>query len=98
MTMQILEGISISSFPLGVGYVLDQARAQVRYAVIDPAGYGGNVGAYLDSQTKINDVVSRLETANRRAVEAIQLDGEGKTEQAYDKWRLIFGDCFPPYG
>jgi hypothetical protein len=98
MTMQILEGITISSFPLGVGYVLDQARTQVRYAVIDPAGYGGNVGAYLDSQTKINDVVSRLETANRRAVEAIQLDGEGKTQQAYEKWRLIFGDCFPAYG
>jgi hypothetical protein len=98
MIMQILEGITISSFPLGAGYVFDQARTQVKYAVTDPAGYGGNVGAYLDSQTKIDDVVSRLETANRRAVEALQLDGEGKTQQANEIWRQVFGDCFPAYG
>jgi hypothetical protein len=98
MSMQILTGITMQSFPLGVGYVFDQARTQVRFAVIDPAGYGGNVGAYLDSQTKIDEVVSRLESANRRAIEAIQLDDEGKTQQAYEKWQLIFGGCFPAYG
>ncbi|MCF6157695.1 MAG: hypothetical protein E3K32_03790 [wastewater metagenome] len=68
------------------------------YTVLDPSGYGGNVGAYLDTAAKVQDVVSRLETAYNRAVEAEKLARENKPWEAYDKWRLIFGDYFPTYG
>jgi hypothetical protein len=98
LILQILNNVTISDYPSGVRYVLDKARLQVQYAVIDPAGYGGNIGDYLDTATKIQDVVSRMETAYNRAVEAERLARENKTKEAYDKWRLIFGDYFPAYG
>lgn len=81
-----------------LGYVFDQARTQVRYPVLDPAGYGGNVGAYLNTQTKIDQVVSRLDSAHKRAVEAISYQEANKIQQAYECWRLIFDDYFPAYG
>lgn len=98
LILQILNNVTISDYPSGVRYVFDKARLQLQYAVIDPAGYGGNVSAYLDSATKIQDVVSRMETAYNRAVEAERLARENKTKEAFSKWRLIFGDYFPAYG
>jgi hypothetical protein len=98
LILQVLTNVTISDFPSGVRYVFDKARTQVQFPVLDPAGYGGNVGAYLNSQDKINEVASRLEAAYRRAVEAEQLEREGKTRQAFEKWRLIFGEYFPAYG
>lgn len=98
LTLQIMSGVAVSSFPLAIGYVFDQARTLVKYPVMDPAGYGGDVGAYLNNQAKIDAVVSRLETAYRRAVEAIQYEEDGKIAQAYEKWRLIFCDYFPAFG
>jgi hypothetical protein len=97
LVLQILSGITISSFPLTAGYVFDQARAQVKYPVLDPAGFGGNIADYLDTQAKIGEVVSRLESAHKRAVEALQSAEDGKVELAYEKWRLIFGSYFPAY-
>jgi SMODS domain-containing protein len=99
LILQILNGVTISNFPSGVRYVFDKARTQVQYSVVDLAGYSGDIGAYLNiSQDKINAVVSRLETALTRALEAERLESGGKTEKAYEKWRLIFDDYFPAYG
>jgi hypothetical protein len=42
--------------------------------------------------------VSRLDTAYVRAVEAENLEMNGRTDHAIAKWRLIFGDYFPTYG
>lgn len=78
--------------------MFDKARTQIRYTILDPAGYGGNVASYLNTQQKIQDVVNRLETAYSRARDGEQLERAGKTQQAYEKWRLIFGDYFPTYG
>lgn len=98
MTRQVLNGVKISSAPSGVRFVFDKARAAVQGSVLDPAGYGGNVGDYLDTPQKIADVVSRLETAYSRAVDAERLETQGKTSEAIEKWRLVFGDYFPAYG
>lgn len=98
LVLQVIGDISITSFPLTVGYVFDQARTQIQYPVIDPAGYGGNVGAYLNTQTKVDEVVSRLDSAHRRAVEAVSYQEANKIQQAYEQWRLVFGGYFPAYG
>lgn len=98
LILQILNNVTISDYPSGVRYVFDKARLQVQYAVVDLAGYGGNVGAYLDTATKIQDVVSRMEAAYNKAVEAERLARENKTKEAFSKWRLIFGEYFPAYG
>lgn len=98
LVIDILTNITISDFPSGARYVFDKARTRVGQIVTDPAGYGGNVGVYLDTKEKLEEVVSRLETAYTRAREAEQLEAAGRTAQAYDKWRLIFDDYFPAYG
>lgn len=85
-------------YPASVRYVLDQARSRVNSGVSDPAGYGGNVGAYLDTQAKKDAVITRLKSAYDKAVEAEKLAKDGKNAAAYDKWRVIFGDYFPAYG
>jgi hypothetical protein len=98
LVIDILNGVTISDFPSGVRYVFDKARARVKSPIIDPAGYGGHIGSYLSTQKKIDDVVSRLETAYSRAKTAEELASKGKVSEATDKWRLIFDTYFPAYG
>lgn len=98
LILQVMSDINISSFPLAVGYVFDRARSAVRYPVNDPAGYGGNVGAYLNTQTRMAEVVSRLETAYGRAVEAVAYQEANNSAAAYERWRRVFGNYFPTYG
>jgi hypothetical protein len=73
-------------------------RQAAKKATNDPAGYGGDLSAYLDTKEKVDAVVSRLETAYKRAVDAEALEAAGKTAEAVAKWRLIFGGYFPAYG
>jgi hypothetical protein len=78
--------------------VLDKAQQAVQVPLLDPAGYGGNLGEYLHTQTTTNDIVARLQTACERAREAERYEAQGRTDLAFEKWRMIFGDCFPTFG
>lgn len=98
LILETLNNVTISSYPSGARYVFDKARTKVLLPISDPAGYDGDVGAYLDSSNKKAEVVSRLETAYQRAVDAENLEKQGKISDAYVKWRLVFGDYFPSYG
>lgn len=97
LAYDILQNVTISNYPSGCRYVLDKARDKLLY-VADPAGYGGNVGSYMDTQQKRDDAKARLNSAYEKAVEAEAFEKNGKTSQAFDKWRVIFGDYFPVYG
>ena len=66
--------------------------------VSDPAGYGGNIASYLNTHQKLHDVKDRLDRAFELSTSAVQLQLAGLTEQAFNKWRIVFGDCFPTYG
>lgn len=90
--------IPISDYPTAVKHFFNTAKSKVANGVLDPAGYGGNVGAYLDTTTKRDEVTSRLAAAYDKATEAIDLAGQYKIESAFAKWRIIFGDYFPAYG
>jgi hypothetical protein len=98
LILQILNKVTISNFPSGVRYVLDKALAQMIAGAYDPAGYGANVGAYLNTPAKLNAVLSRLQSAYHRAIDAERLATVGSVQQAYEKWRLVFGDYFPALG
>lgn len=98
MIMSILTNVTISDYSSGVRFVFDKARQAVKSATYDPSGYGGDLADYLNTQQKISDVVSRLETAYNRAIEAEHFDKQGRTSMAVEKWRMIFGDYFPAYG
>lgn len=98
LILQTLSNVNISDYPSGVRYFFDKARTQIRSGVYDPAGYGGNVVSYLDTYEKVNQVVTRLESAYQRAIDAEGYEQRGRTDLAFDKWRMIFGDYFPAYG
>jgi hypothetical protein len=98
LTLQILNNVTISDFPSAARFVFDKARKACRVVVNDPAGYGGNIAAYLDTQERVAEVVQRFETAYTQAVEAERLAAANQFPAAFGKWRTIFGDSFPAYG
>jgi len=97
LILKILTNVTISDFPSAVCYVFDKARTAVTDIVFDPVSFT-NTGKYLDTQSKIDAVVSRLETAYTRAKNAEECTARGNIDDAYYYWRLIFGDYFPAYG
>jgi hypothetical protein len=98
VTMKVLDGIRIDDYPSGVRYVFDTARAKVKAKIPDPAGYSDDVAADITVGPKMDAVVSALETAHTRALAAEDFVRRGKIEDAFGRWRLIFGDYFPAYG
>lgn len=98
LILKVMDGITINSFPSGARYFFDKARALVDIVNYDPAGFGGDVGQYLNTAQKRTDVKARMERAYNRAVEAEALERNGRIADAYGRWLLIFGDWFPAYG
>ena len=99
MILQTLNQVKITDFSSGVRYFFDKARNYVTKQNPDPAaGYKGDVGAYLNTQQKIDNAVSRIETAYKRALKAEDYADRYKVEDAIDMWRQIFGNYFPSYG
>jgi hypothetical protein len=98
LIMQVLNNVTISNLPSAARFVFDKAREACKFVVNDPAGYGGNIAAYLDTKEKVAEVVRRFETAYAQAVEAERLAAANQIPQAFLKWRTVLGDSFPAYG
>jgi hypothetical protein len=98
MALQILDNVTISDYPSGARFFFDKGRSYVKQQNPDPAGYGGDVGSYLNTQDKIADAVSRFETAYTRAIKAEDYARRGYIADAVNMWRIIFGNYFPVYG
>jgi hypothetical protein len=98
LVLQILNNVTISDLPSAARFVFDKAREACKFVVNDPAGYGGNIAAYLDTQEKVAEIVKRFETAYTQAVEAERLAAANQLPAAFVKWRTVFGDSFPAYG
>jgi len=98
MILQILDQISITDYSSGVRYFFDKAREYVTKQNPDPAGYKGDVGSYLNTQQKIDNAVTRMETAYKRALKAEDFANRYQIQNAIETWRLIFGSYFPTYG
>ncbi len=98
LALQILENITITDYPSGMRYFFDKAREKIRMQNLDPAGYGGDIGAYIDTQAKITEAVGKFQLAYDRAIKAEDYARRGYTKNAVDMWIKIFGDYFPAYG
>jgi hypothetical protein len=98
LTTAVLNNVRISDYPSGVRFVFDKARQMITQRILDPAGYGDDVGEYLNTQTKVQEAVTKLQTAYDRAVKAEDYARRGLVRDAFDLWRRIFGDYFPAYG
>ncbi len=96
LTLAVLNNVTISDFPSGVRYVFEHARTAFTRPVLDPAGYGGNLGDYVDMITGA-EIANRLESAYQRARDAEIRITQTRIDLAFERYRQIFGDCFPAY-
>jgi hypothetical protein len=98
LALQILTNIKITDFPSGMRFFFDKGRALIPTKNLDPAGYGGDVGSYINTQEKIQEAVAKFQLAYDRAIKAEDYNNRGNTQEAIEMWRKIFGDYFPAYG
>ncbi|MCI0560534.1 MAG: hypothetical protein MN733_18765 [Nitrososphaera sp.] len=98
MVLQILNNVTISDFPSGARYFFDKGKDYVTKKNPDPAGYGDDVGGYLNTEERVKNAVSRFATAHSRALKAEDLARRDNVADAVNVWRMVFGDYFPAYG
>jgi hypothetical protein len=98
LALEILRGVKISDFPSGVRFYFDKGRAIITQKNLDPAGYGDDLGGYIDTQEKVQEAVAKFQLAYDRAIKAEDFARRGHIEHAVDMWEKIFGDYFPAYG
>lgn len=98
LALQIFTNVTITDFPSGVRFFFDRARAAVRVKTLDPAGYGDDIGKYIDNPSKGDDAVGKLQTALNVALLAEQYNTVNRNRDAIEQWRRLFPDHFPAYG
>jgi len=97
LALQILQGVTISNFPSGIRYYFDKGRALITQKNVDPAGYDGDVGSYINTHKKIQEATIKFELAYNRAIKAEDYANRGYIKDAVDMWIKIFGNYFPAY-
>ena len=95
MVRAVYEGGKVGNYPGAVKEFFNVAKSHLDTS--DPAGYGGNVGAYLSTANR-EGVLSRFASAHTRATDAIDYAAKGSIEKAYERWALVFGKYWPAYG
>jgi hypothetical protein len=98
LALQILHNVTISDFPTGVRYYFDKGRTVIKEKNLDPAGYGDDLGRYIDTQQKVQEAVGKFELAYDRAIKAEDWARRGYIQNAVEMWVKIFGEYFPAYG
>lgn len=98
LALEIMNGVTISDFPSGVRFYFDKGRQLITKKNLDPAGFGSDVGSYLNSQESIREATMKFQHAYESAVKAEDYARRGLVRDAVDVWIAIFGDYFPAYG
>lgn len=97
VVLETLRNVTMSNRESAVRYFFDKARTNAWSATNDPAGYGGDLSTYLNSSDKV-EVQKRATAAYERAKDAETYIAAGRIAEAYERYRIIFGDYFPAYG
>jgi hypothetical protein len=98
LALSIYNNVTISNYWSGTRFFLDKARALIPVQVLDPAGYGDDVGRYIGGQTAIDEAVGKIQSDYERAVKAEQYAGQSDIVNALAMWKVVFGDPFPAWG
>ena len=72
----------------------DRAPKKLRYKLADPAGTGGDVGAYLTGSA-LEQAISKMNTAAERCQRAEKAARDGKLASMHDAYRRVFGNYYP---
>jgi len=98
LALEALTNVKITDYPSGLRFFFDKARTLVKGKNLDPAGYGDDIGSYINSVSKVEEAVRRFTTAHNQAVRAEQFNIRGQTRQAIDAWQNLIPNYFPAYG
>lgn len=98
LALNALTGVTISDDPSAVRFCFDKFRSLVTQTNTDPAGYGQDVGSYLDTVEKVREAANKVQLAYERALRAEERARLGQVNAAVDSWRQVFGGYFPAYG
>lgn len=98
IALEALDNVKISDFSSGVRYFFDKGRNLVAQKNLDPAGYGGDIGNYINTPEKIQEATAKFQLAYDRAIKAEDYAKRGYTKDSMDTWSKIFGNYFPMYG
>lgn len=98
LALEILNNVSITDYPSGLRYYFSKGVSLISQKNLDPAGYGGDIGSYLDSQEIVREAVDRFQRAYELSAKAESLGNEGYIDSAVTKWRTLLGNYFPTYG
>jgi hypothetical protein len=97
LALELLNGVTITDFPSGVRFYFDKARELVKKKNLDPAGFGDDVGRYIN-RSNLDEAVRKFQLGYERALKAEDFATKGYHNHAIDMWQNIFGDYFPAYG
>lgn len=70
LALQILNNVTISNFPSGMRFFFDKGKELITKQNPDPAGYGGDVGSYINTPAKIQEAAQKFQLAYERALKA----------------------------
>ena len=93
---KILTNVTITDFPSAVRYIFDHGRENIKYSIIDPAGFGEQISG-LNKINTVNEGIKKFETAFTRAKKAEAYASNGNIELAFVEWQKIFPNYFPTY-
>jgi hypothetical protein len=98
LALEVFNNVKITDFPSGIRFFFDRAQAKVAGKNLDPAGFGDDIGRYINTQDKVNEIITRLQTGFKQAIEAENFAARGDTINAIAQWRKIMPLHFPAYG
>lgn len=98
LAIQIFQGVTISDYPSGIRFFFEKALNLVGKKNLDPAGYGGDVGCYINTQNKYDEARRKIQLAYERSLNAESLAFKSHIAEAIEFWKKIFGGYFPSYG
>ena len=96
LALDHLSNVRISDFPSGVRWLLDKGREAVKYKIVDPAGFGDQVNGLR--RIPVQRAAQLFEESYALAARAEVLEQAGRTADAVDTWKRLFGEYFPAYG
>ena len=98
LALTIFTNVTITDYPSGMRYFFDKGRALIRQKNQDPAGFGDDLGRYINTTEKVEEATGKFQLAYERAVKAEEFASRANVFNAVDMWIKINGGYFPAYG
>ena len=93
LALEIFSGVRISDFPSGARFYFDKGRTLIAQKNLDPAGFGDDLGKYIDTQEKIQEATAKFQLAYDRAIKAEDFDRRGYRREP--PWVQVLRCCHP---